>query len=326
MMKPKTVEQKTVERKTIERKATIFNIQKYNMYDGPGVRTLVFFQGCPLRCQWCANPEGLERRPRLLFKEAACVSCGACVAACPQGIHRLNGQGQHEVLRDLERSCTGCGACVAACPQKALSVVGEEKTISELLAVIQEDQAFYSVSGGGVTLSGGEVLMQPEAAANLLMACKREGIHTAIETCGYAKTEQLLKVAQFVDLFLFDIKHFDSKRHAQLTGVHNELIKKNLETLLQKRYHVKIRMPLLKGINDSREEIEQVVSFLLPYRNRKHFHGVDLLPYHKLGVNKYQQLGKAYPLAGDPSLSDEELDQIERWINGYEIPVAVIRH
>lgn len=310
----------------IERKATIFNIQKYNMYDGPGVRTLVFFQGCPLRCQWCANPEGMERRPRLLFKAASCVSCGACVKACPQGIHWLNGQGQHEVIRDLERKCTGCGNCVRACLQNALSVVGEEKTISELLEIIQEDQAFYSVSGGGVTLGGGEVLMQPEAAANLLMACKREGIHAAIETCGYAKTENLLQVAEFVDLFLFDIKHLDSKRHAQLTGVHNELILKNLEILLQKRYHVKIRMPLLKGINDSKEEIEQVVQFLLPYKDKKNFHGIDLLPYHKLGVNKYQQLGKEYPIVGDPSLSDEELDRIESWINSHDFPVAVIRH
>lgn len=310
----------------IERKATIFNIQKYNMYDGPGVRTLVFFQGCPLRCKWCANPEGMERRPRLSFKESNCVSCGACVAACPQGIHRINGQGKHEVVRDLDKHCTGCGKCVEACLQNALSVIGEQRNLSDLMEIILEDKAFYDTSGGGVTLSGGEVLMQPEAAANLLMACKREGIHTAIETCGYAKTEQLLQVAQFVDLFLFDIKHFDSKRHAQLTGVHNEVILKNLETLLQQRYQVKVRMPLLKGINDSKEEIQQVVQFLLPYKDKKNFHGVDLLPYHKLGVNKYQQLGKEYPIAGDPSLQDDELEQIERWISDTAIPVTVIRH
>lgn len=310
----------------IERKATIFNIQKYNMYDGPGVRTLVFFQGCPLRCKWCANPEGLERRPRLLFKQASCIHCGACVTACPEGIHRLNAQGEHEVVRALDRNCTGCGKCVEACLQKALSVIGEQKTISELLEIILEDKPFYDTSGGGVTLGGGEVLMQPEAAANLLLACKREGIHTAIETCGYAKTEDVLNVAEFVDLFLFDIKHFDSAKHAQLTGVRNELILKNLEMLLQKRYNVKIRMPLLKGINDSQEEMEQIAQFLLPYREAKNFKGIDLLPYHKLGVNKYQQLGIEYPIAGDPSLSDAELDQLEKWIGRYNLPVAVIRH
>lgn len=310
----------------IERNATIFNIQKYNMYDGPGVRTMVFFQGCPLRCKWCANPEGMEQRPRLLFKQASCVSCGACVRVCPQGIHRLNEQGRHEVVRELDKKCIGCGKCVSACLQTALSVVGEKKTISELLEIIQEDQAFYQVSGGGVTLSGGEVLLQPEAATNLLLACKREGIHTAIETCGYAKTENLLKVAEFVDLFLFDIKHLDSKRHAELTGVHNELILKNLEILLQNRYKVKIRMPLLKGINDSEAEINQVAQFLLPYKDLKNFQGVDLLPYHKLGVNKYQQLGMAYPIEGDPSLSDSDLDRMEGWLRQYQLPVAVIRH
>lgn len=310
----------------VEREATIFNIQKYNMYDGPGVRTLIFFQGCPLRCQWCANPEGMERRPRILFREASCVNCGACVAACPQGIHRLNGNGKHEVVRDLEHQCTGCSACVEHCLQNALSVIGEKKTISQLMDVILEDQAFYSVSGGGVTLGGGEVLMQPEAAANLLWACKQEGIHTAIETCGYATTENLLKVAEFVDLFLFDIKHFDSKRHAQLTGVHNELILKNLELLLQKRYHVKIRMPLLKGVNDSKEEIEQIAQFLVPYKTAKNFAGIDLLPYHKLGVNKYQQLGKEYRIKGDPSLHDSDLEKIEQWLSEYDLPVTVVRH
>lgn len=310
----------------IERKATIFNIQKYNMYDGPGVRTLVFFQGCPLRCKWCSNPEGMERRPRLMFKAANCVNCGACVKACPQGIHKINAQGVHEVDRELDRKCIGCRKCVEVCLQNALNVVGEEKTISELLEIVLEDQSFYETSGGGVTLGGGEVLMQPEAAANLLMVCKREGINTAIETCGHAKLDDVLKVAEFVDLFLFDIKHLDTNRHAELTGVHNERILKNLETLLQNRYNVKIRMPLLKGINDSKEELEQVAKFLQPYKDYKNFKGVDLLPYHKLGVNKYQQLGKIYPIEGDPSLSDADLTRIAEWMHQYDLPITVVRH
>ena len=310
----------------MEQKATIFNIQKYNLYDGPGVRTLIFFQGCPLRCKWCANPEGLERRPRLMFKSASCVNCAACVVACPQGIHKLDAQGQHDIDWQWSNTCTGCCKCVEACMQGALSIVGEQKTIAELMDIIREDQAFYDMSGGGVTLGGGEVLMQPGAAAALLAACKREGINTAIETCGFAKREKLMQVAQYVDLFLFDLKHLDSKRHAELTGVPNERILENLETLLQNLYPVKIRMPLLKDINDSKEEIEAVVQFLRPYKAFENFKGIDLLPYHKLGVNKYQQLGKNYQIEGDPSLTDADLDRIEGWIRQYDLPVAVIRH
>ncbi|MFV0518553.1 MAG: choline TMA-lyase-activating enzyme [Aminipila sp.] len=309
----------------IERKATIFNVQKYNMYDGPGVRTLVFFKGCPLRCKWCANPEGLEKKFQVMFKTNACVNCGACVSVCPVGIHTISKDNQkHEVLRNID--CLGCQKCVEVCNARALTIVGEVKTISELLSIVEEDKPFYEVSGGGVTLGGGEVLMQPEAAASLLQACKQEGINTAIETCGYAKLENVLKVAEFTDLFLFDIKHMNSDRHFELTGVRNEQILTNISELLHRRYNVKVRMPMLKGINDSEEEIEQVIKFLMPYRDYKNFKGIDLLPYHKLGVNKYNQLGKEYPIEGDPSLSEDDLNRIEGWIKKYDFPVTVIRH
>ncbi len=182
------------------------------------------------------------------------------------------------------------------------------------------------MSGGGVTLSGGEALAQPEAAANLLMVCQQAGINTAIETCGYAKPEEVMKVAEFTDLFLFDIKHMDSDRHYELTGVRNELILRNLKMLLENRHNVKVRLPLLKNANDSEEEIAQLIEFLTPFRDSKHFKGIDLLPYHKLGVNKYQQLGWDYPTEGDPSLSDDDLDRLENLIKKYNFPVAVIRH
>lgn len=309
----------------IERKATIFNIQKYNMYDGPGVRTLVFFKGCPLRCKWCANPEGLEKKFQVMFKSNSCTNCGACVSVCPVGIHTISKDNQkHEVLQNID--CLGCGKCVEVCNAKALTIVGEVKTISELLEIILEDKTFYEVSGGGVTLGGGEVTMQTEAATSLLQACKQEGINTAIETCGYTKMENILKIAEFTDLFLFDIKQMNSEKHFELTGVRNELILNNLKELLHRRYNVKVRMPMLKGINDSEQEIEQVIEFLMPYRDYKNFKGIDLLPYHKLGVNKYNQLGMEYPIKGDPSLSDEDLDRIEGWIKKYDFPVAVIRH
>lgn len=309
----------------IERKAHIFNIQKYNMYDGPGVRTLVFFKGCPLRCTWCSNPEGQLRGFEVLFKKNLCVHCGACVPVCPVGIHRIvPGTQRHEVARDVE--CIGCRKCEEACPESALAVVGEVKTISELMEVIEEDRPFYEVSGGGVTLGGGEVLMQPEAATSLLMVCRQRGIHTAIETCGYARPETIEKVAEFVDLFLYDVKHMNSEKHRELTGVRNEMILGNLKWLLENRFNVKIRMPLLKGVNDGAEEILQLVDFLKPYKELRNFKGVDLLPYHKMGVNKYAQLDMEYPIAGDPKLSDADLERIENSIKQYDFPVSVIRH
>lgn len=310
----------------LERKAFISNIQKYNMHDGPGVRTLVFFKGCPLRCKWCANPESLKKEPQVMISRAACVNCGACVPVCPVGIHYISAEtGIHEIHPDI--TCIGCGKCKEACLYSALTIVGEAKTISELLAVIEEDRMFYDISGGGVTLGGGDPLMHPEAVRSLLMACKQEGIHTAIETSGYAKLETLLSVAEFTDLFLYDVKHIDSDCHYQLTGVHNEQILNNLKALLEQRHQVKVRMPVLKGLNDSWEAIKGVVDFLRPYRDQKNFQGVDILPYHRLGVNKYSQLGWAYSLADeDPTLSEEDLERIEGWMKDGGISAKVLRH
>ncbi len=232
--------------------------------------------------------------------------------------------GKHEIQR--EKDCIGCMKCKNVCPNAALTIAGEVKTISELLKIVEEDSAFYDISGGGVTLGGGEVTAQPEAALNLLMACKQEGINTAIETCGYTNTETILKIAEYVDLFLFDIKHMDPVRHNELVGVNNEQILTNLKELLHHRFNVKVRMPMLKGINDSREEIDEVIKFLMPFRDYKNFKGIDLLPYHKLGVNKYNQLDMKYPIEGDPSLSPEDLDRIEGWMKEYQFPVTVVKH
>ena len=309
----------------IERQALVFNIQKYNMYDGPGIRTLVFFQGCPLRCQWCSNPEGQGRGFQVMFKAAACIHCGACVPVCPRNIHTLDSLGGIHTI-DRSRECVGCRACEAACPASALSISGEMKSLSELMEIILEDKPFYDMSGGGVTLGGGEVMAQPEAAAALLQACQYHGVNTAVETCGYANPKALLKVAEFTDLFLFDIKHMDPERHLALTGVRNETILTNLTSLLQRGASVRIRMPLLKGVNDSRDEIQALLDFLAPYKDFPHFQGIDLLPYHKMGVHKYEQLGMTYPVAGDPALGDEDLGRIESWIGESRIQVAVVRH
>ncbi len=308
-----------------ERKAQIFNVQKYNMYDGPGIRTIVFFKGCPLRCQWCSNPESQRMVPEVLFKHDNCVHCGACVPVCPVGIHQIVAEtGKHEVNRSID--CIGCRACEKACPASALSIVGEKKAISELLEIIEEDKPFYDISGGGLTLSGGEAMMQPHAVESLLAVCQSRGINTAIETCGYAKEEVLRRIACFTDLFLFDLKHMNSKRHLGLVGVRNEGILSNLKLLLNEDCRVEIRMPLLRGVNDSEEEIAEVIAFLSPYIGYKNFVGVNMLPYHKMGVNKYRQLDRIYPINGDPSLSGGDLDRIEAQFRQANFPVTVIRH
>ncbi len=310
-----------------ERRATIFNIQKYNMYDGPGVRTLIFFKGCPLRCRWCSNPESQLRRPQVLFKSDFCTHCGACASVCPAGVHAMTPQGRHVVRPDAE--CTGCRACEKRCLASALAVAGEVKSISELMAVVEEDKPFYDTSGGGVTLGGGEALAQPEAALNLLTACKMRGIHTALETCGMARPETIQAVAEVADLWLYDVKHMDPERHHALTGARNETILANLRALLENRRHVTIRVPLLKGVNDDEANLRALADFLAPYKDRGHFHGVDLLPYHKMGVGKYEQLGLAYPLAdlnASPGLSEADVERAQGVLRRQGVAASVIRH
>ena len=319
----------------LERKARIFNVQKYSIYDGPGIRTLIFFKGCPLRCKWCSNPEGLERKYQVMYIEDLCIHCGNCISTCPVGIHYYSKQDdgsfglrsegpRHKVTRDID--CIGCRNCEAICPKKALSIAGLDKTISEVLEIIQQDVPFYQSSGGGVTLGGGEVTAQPEFAANLLMECKRMGINTAIETCGYAKQESLLMIAQFTDLFLYDLKHIDSDRHYELTGVRNERILDNLRELIRRGLNVKIRMPLLRGLNDGEDTIRQTMEFLKPFNSYRNFQGIDLLPYHKLGINKYKQLDMEYTITDDLSFKAEELEYLEEVIKDYDLQVNVVRH
>ncbi|MDO5537288.1 MAG: choline TMA-lyase-activating enzyme [Desulfovibrionaceae bacterium] len=308
----------------IERKALIFNVQKYNMYDGPGVRTIVFFKGCPLRCQWCSNPESQLRHFEIMLKRNQCVSCGSCAKVCPAGLHSFAEDGTH--LVDRSKECLGCGRCVEACLPKALALSGERRSISDLMSVVEEDTPFYETSGGGLTVGGGECTMQPEALCNLLESSHQKHINTAIETCGYVRSEVLARIAPHVDLFLFDIKHMDPERHKELTGAHNALILQNLRWLLENRYNVRIRMPLLKGVNDGERELSMLMEFLRPYRNMKNLKGIDLLPYHKLGVGKYSQLDRSYPIQGDPSLSDEDLERLESYVQRFSFPVTVIRH
>ncbi|MGT2675460.1 choline TMA-lyase-activating enzyme [Streptococcus rupicaprae] len=327
-----------MQKKTQETRINVFNVQKYNLYDGPGIRTIVFFKGCPMRCKWCANPEGLEFGTNVMYKETLCKPYNSCATTCPLGQicfsyknpenpspfdyadkeHPIDIRKYNKRLPKKED--------IEGCPEGALTVAGESKTISELLDIIHEDDAFYEMSGGGVTLSGGECLAQPEGALALLQACKQDGLNTAIETAGHVPNKVFQAVAPYVDLFLFDMKHMDSKKHNEWTGVGNERILTNLKYVIESGYNVKIRMPMLKGINDSQEEIQAIIDFLLPYKDYSNFQGIDLLPYHKLGVNKYHQLGMEYPIEGDPSLSQYDLDRIESYILAYDFPVTVVKH
>lgn len=309
----------------IERKARIFNIQKYSIYDGPGIRTLVFFKGCPLKCRWCSNPESIQKKYQIMYLKELCMNCGACINSCPMSIHGFSGENQEHYV-DRSIVCIGCGKCESVCPKKALQVAGMEKTISEVLEIVRQDTLFYNTSGGGITLGGGEVSMQPEFATNLLMECKMAGIHTAIETCGYAKFSSMLMIGEFTDLFLYDLKHIDSERHYELTGVRNERILENLKELLVRGFTVKVRMPLMKGLNDDEETIRKTIAFLMPYKNYEKFQGIDLLPYHKLGINKYKQLDLTYTIEEDLSLTDNDLERIENQISQYDFPVKIIRH
>lgn len=321
-----------------ETRIHVFNVQKYNLYDGPGIRTIVFFKGCPMRCKWCANPEGLEFGTNIMYKETLCKPYNSCAETCPLGkiCFRFANQEhptpydyadkEHPIDIRQYKKRRPTPEDIKGCPEGALTIAGESKTISELMDIIHEDDAFYEMSGGGVTLSGGECLAQAEGALALLQACKQDGLNTAVETAGHVPNKVVMKVAEYTDLFLFDLKHMDSKRHNELTGVGNERILTNLKSVIEAGYNVKIRMPMLKEINDSEEEIRSVVEFLLPYKDYANFQGIDLLPYHKLGVNKYYQLGLPYLIDGDPSLSQYDLDRIESYILSYDFPVTVVKH
>lgn len=306
-----------------ERKTCIFNIQKYNTYDGHGIRTLVFFKGCPLRCIWCSNPEGQAIGFQVLFKESMCVHCEKCVDVCPRGVHAMQ-NGKHVLVNP--KACIGCRACEKACYRKVLAIVGEKKSTEELLATIEEDKIFYDISGGGVTLSGGEVFMQPQAAIDLLKANKQHGINTVVETCGYTSLEVIQQASAWVDTFLFDIKHMDTNKHHAITGVYNESILRNLQWLLDNNKYVKIRIPLIKGLNDDVKMLEQLATFLQPYIMKGNFMGIEILPYHKFGISKYAQLGLEYKVQHDGTLTDEELQCMENVFTQRRIHARIVKH
>lgn len=304
--------------------ARIFNIQKYSIYDGPGIRTLVFFQGCPLRCLWCSNPEGQAFEPQILFNSTLCTNCGSCVPVCPEHVHAYSGALRLHTVD--HNGCTGCGACAHVCPQRALALSGKAMSVDEILAVVLEDREFYETSGGGVTVGGGEPLAQWQAVSALLEACHGEGVSTAMETSGHAGAEVIRHIAPHVDLFLYDIKQMDSQRHRDLTGVGNERVLENLTWLLENGYPVRVRMALINGCNTDENDIRARAAFLAPWKDCAHFKGVDLLPYHKLGIHKYTRLGRSYALDTCTPPDDELLSRLKAIFEEAAITVSILRH
>jgi len=263
----------------------IFDIQRYSIHDGPGIRTTVFFKGCPLRCFWCQNPESQSSRFQVLYNRSKCSRCGLCADTCPSGATRLS-SGNITIDREL---CTGCGKCVEVCPNEARRIAGRHATVQEIMDEILRDVRFYENSGGGVTLSGGEPLAQPDFALAILQNCKFYNLHTTIDTCGYADWAVVERLLDSVDLFLFDIKLIDPEMHQQGTGRRNEKILENAIGI-SKRKPMRIRVPLIPGFNDSGEAIMQIARFV---KSELGSIDIDLLSYNKFGEAKYELLDKA---------------------------------
>ena len=267
-----------------EIRGTIFDIQRFSLHDGPGLRTTVFFKGCPLRCWWCHNPESLDRRPVLGFTASRCIACGACVEACAMGVHRLS-NGAHAMERRL---CRICGRCAAACPARALEILGRKVSVRNVMRILERDLPFYEASGGGVTLSGGEPLAQPQFAAALLRACRRAGIATALDTCGYAPWAEIERLLPLVDLWLYDLKHTDPAAHKRATGVSNRRMMANLRRLAASGARIWLRVPLVPRFNDSQGHLEALAQLAAAMGPIERLH---LLPYHRLGVGKRKRVG-----------------------------------
>ena len=267
-----------------ENKGIIFNIQRYSIHDGPGIRSTVFLKGCPLTCFWCQNPESQEMKAEILLDKSKCASCGQCIISCPAGANLLTPD-RVKIIRD---KCMGCGECVEVCPNEARRLVGEYMTVDEVMEEILRDRVFYENSGGGVTLSGGEPLMQADFALQLLRRCKEEDLHTALDTCGYTSWKTMQKLLEYTDLVLYDIKCLDATKHSMATGKPNELIIENAKMIARSK-EMWVRVPLVPGFNDSEREVRAIVSFI---KKELGSTKIDLHCYNKLGEGKYDRLDK----------------------------------
>lgn len=300
----------------------VFNIQRFSLHDGAGIRTLVFTKGCPLRCRWCSNPEGFTPRRQVLDNPTKCIGCAACLKVCPE----------KAVLAQegfpIERSrCTGCGACAKHCPTGAKSITGEYKTVDEILEIVERDSPFYTHSDGGVTMGGGEILQQPVFTYEILRRCREKGIGTAIETSGYGDWAWLEKLADVSDIIHYDIKALEPELHKALTGVDNRLILDNLRALDKKvagmtpRPQLILRLPLIEGFNATEDNIIRTIEFIK--RNLTGYTKIELLPFHNFGEQKYKKLGIPYELAERKNMNPEALTGFTALFAQEGIPVTV---
>ncbi len=272
--------------RSTEATGVIFDIQRFSVHDGPGIRTLVFFKGCPLGCLWCSNPESQRFEPELLFDPTKCVACGGCAEVCPHGAVWITAE-----RREYDRGrCAACGKCADACPAEARTVAGRRVTGREVVAEILKDAPFYANSGGGVTLGGGEPLAQVDLAREILERCRLHGIHTAIETCGHVPWTALETIAPWTDLFLYDLKHLDAVTLRIHTGGDAALILSNLERLAGVGATVVVRVPVIPGFNDNPKDVRAIAERVARWGIRE----LHLLPYHRLGASKYGLLGRHY--------------------------------
>jgi pyruvate formate lyase activating enzyme len=302
-------------------KGLIFNIQGYSIHDGPGIRTTVFMKGCPLRCKWCANPESMNPFSEVSHTYEKCVKCYRCIEICPYGAISIPKEG--EFISINRAVCVDCKEylCAKGCYQGALEIVGSYITAEELLNEVKKDSLFYRNSGGGVTLSGGSPLSQSGFALQFLKGCREKGIHTTLDTAGYAPWETLREILDYTDLVLYDIKHMNPAVHEELTGVSNEQTLKNLEASLSlNKVSIVIRIPVIPGYNDSKENTEATARFVKELGAKE----VNLLPYHRLAISKYARLGREYPLGEDilPP-SNAEMEKIKNIYESYNLCCSI---
>jgi pyruvate formate lyase activating enzyme len=286
---------------------TVLRVERFAIHDGPGIRTTVFLKGCPLRCAWCHSPESQDMDPEFMPLADRCIRCGACTDACP---HHVRPAADAVAVAPI--ACTTCGTCASVCPSGARDLVGYRTTVPALLALLERDRIFYDESGGGVTFSGGEPLMQPDFLIEAVEACHDGGIHVAVDTCGLGDTATLLEVAQLTDLFLFDLKLMDEDRHRTYTGASNARILENLQRLASAHRHVVVRFPLVPGVNDDEGNVRAMGAFLASLRLTR----VDVLPYHRAGLAKYHRLLRPYALPDTQPPAPEAVLRAARVLEG----------
>lgn len=293
----------------------IFDIQRCSYHDGPGIRTTVFFKGCGLRCAWCHNPESFSAAPQLRFLRHLCTNCGACQASCLRGVHQVTAQ-THMV--EFQR-CAACGTCVEHCPTGALSILGYEATVEDIMAVVRRDKPFYQTSGGGLTVSGGEPTAQGAFLQALLEAARAEGIHTCLETNGYIPVHTLEAILPLTDLFLLDYKLSEEEGLEPYTHASGPLWAHTLETLASRNKPVVLRMPVISGINDTPRHFERAARLRRQYPN---IQALEIMPYHAIGAPKWEQLGMTYTMPDLPTVTKEQADQWRSQLQAIENALA----